>query len=240
DAASLGERGRDVVDAAEHQLEDDRVERAVAEGQPCPSAFDDLQRKRRRLAGNSGFQGAAGAVVRLEGDEGRDLGTIERQAGAGTDPHLKDPSPRERQNLATKPVGEARHAIGRPRQYPLFPDPPHPAHSGKPPLPRERLVALRAFLASSRRSFEALVGLVGRRGRGATRALAINSRRRAIASARLRSRVRAPVASRIRIPSAVTRRPPRRTSRARLASSRIVDLPTSNRSWTPVETLLTF
>lgn len=36
DAASLGKRGRDVVDAAEHQLEDDRVERAVAEGQPRP------------------------------------------------------------------------------------------------------------------------------------------------------------------------------------------------------------
>lgn len=53
DAASLGKRGRNVVDAAKHQLEDHGVECTVEERQPGPFAFNDLDGKRRRLPRNT-------------------------------------------------------------------------------------------------------------------------------------------------------------------------------------------
>src|SRR5215813_13887008 len=91
-----------------------------------------------------------------------------------------------------------------------------------------------------RRSREALVGLVGRRGTGGTAAWRMSSIRRSRASCRLRSWVRWRCAVITRTPSRVRRLPARRSSRARTSSARDGDCRTSKRSWTALESLLTF
>jgi hypothetical protein len=78
-----------------------------------------------------------------------------------------------------------------------------------------------------------------RRGRGRA-ARRVNATNRSSASSRLRSRVRWRRAVMTSTPSWVRRWPPSRSSRARTASGRLGLARASKRSWTAVETLLTF
>ena len=98
----------------------------------------------------------------------------------------------------------------------------------------------RCFLPSMRRSREARVGLVGRRGRGGIAARRMRSMRRSSASCRLRAWVRWRCAMMTRTPSRVSRAPASRSSRARTSSRSDGDPRTSKRSCTAVASLLTF
>src|SRR6202167_3129667 len=91
-----------------------------------------------------------------------------------------------------------------------------------------------------RLSRDALVGLVGRRGRGAIAARRISSTRRASASTRLSRWVRWRGALITKIPSRVRRLPASRMRRLRTSSGNDGERPASKRSWTALETLLTF
>lgn len=105
---------------------------------------------------------------------------------------------------------------------------------------RIRLTPLRRRLRSSRRSLDAPVGLVFRRGLAGKAAFRIIPTRRSLASWRFRSRVRNRRASIISTPSPVIRFPAERTRRARTSSGSDREFRTSNRSWTAVATLLMF
>src|SRR4030081_360461 len=98
---------------------------------------------------------------------------------------------------------------------------------------------LRRFLPSSRRVFEPIVGLVGRRGTGRVIAARKSSIRRSTASARLRSWVRKRCAWITITPSLVMRWPASRLSRASASAGSVSRL-VSKRSWAAVESLLTF
>jgi hypothetical protein len=94
--------------------------------------------------------------------------------------------------------------------------------------------------AVSLRILEPNVGRLGRRVFGTASARAISSSSRARASARLASCVRCWRAVMINTPSCVARLPANARRRCRTSSERARDWPTSKRSWTAVETLLTF
>ena len=99
----------------------------------------------------------------------------------------------------------------------------------------------RRTLASTRRFWEALVGLVFLRGGGGGLAASrISSSRRSSASARLRSWVRKLIAVRTSTPSWVSLRPASRISRTATSLGSEGERRTSKRSSTAVETLLTF
>src|ERR1700730_805028 len=98
----------------------------------------------------------------------------------------------------------------------------------------------RCFLDCSLRSRAPAVGLVGRRGTGATAARWINAIRRSSASWRLRSCVRWRCALITSTPSRVNRRPASRSSRVRPCAGRLGEGSTSKRSCTAVASLLTF
>ena len=106
--------------------------------------------------------------------------------------------------------------------------------------PRSFLEADRCDFAVSRRTFEPSVGRLGRRVFGTTCARAISSFSRARASARLASCVRCTRDVMINTPSCVARLPANARRRCRTSSGSERDWPTSKRSWTAVETLLTF
>ena len=106
--------------------------------------------------------------------------------------------------------------------------------------PRNFFEEDRCDFAVSRRTLEACVGRLGRRVFGASSARAISSSSRARASARLASCVRCRRAVMINTPSCVTRPPAKARRRCRTAAGSERDWPTSKRSWTAVETLLTF
>jgi hypothetical protein len=84
------------------------------------------------------------------------------------------------------------------------------------------------------------VGRLGRRVFGTTCARAISSFSRARASTRLASCVRCTRDVMINTPSCVTRLPANARRRCRTSAGSARDWPTSKRSWTAVETLLTF
>src|SRR6185369_13352456 len=106
--------------------------------------------------------------------------------------------------------------------------------------PRNFFDADRCDFAVSRRTFEPSVGRLGRRVFGTTWARATSSFSRARASARLASCVRCTRDVMINTPSCVARLPAnaRRRCPTPAGSERV--WPTSKRSWTAVETLLTF
>src|SRR5207302_11026856 len=106
--------------------------------------------------------------------------------------------------------------------------------------PRSFLEEDRCDFAVSRRTLEPSVGRLGRRVFGTTCALAISSFSRARASARLASCVRCTRDVTINTPSCVARLPANARRRCRTSAGSERDCPTSNRSWTAVETLLTF
>src|SRR5215471_11476684 len=106
--------------------------------------------------------------------------------------------------------------------------------------PRNFLEEDRCDFAVSRRTLEANVGRLGRRAFGTTCARAISSFSRARASARLASCVRCTLEVMINTPSCVARLPANARRRCRTSAGRERDWPTSKRSWTAVETLLTF
>src|SRR5262249_18905797 len=91
-----------------------------------------------------------------------------------------------------------------------------------------------------RRSREALVGLVGRRGTGATAAWRMSSISRSRASWRLRSWVRWRCAVMTSTPSRVRRLPAKRSSRVRTSSVSDSECRTSKRICTALASLLTF
>jgi hypothetical protein len=98
----------------------------------------------------------------------------------------------------------------------------------------------RRFLVSIRRCFDALVGLVARRGTGRTAASWISATSRSCASARLRSWVRWFCAISTSTPSLVKRLPASRISRMATSFGSDGERRTSKRSCTAVESLLTF
>ena len=106
--------------------------------------------------------------------------------------------------------------------------------------PRSCFEKARCDFAVSRRTLEPSVGRPGRRIFGTTCARVINSSSRARASARLASCVRCWRAVIINTPSCVMRLPANAMRRCRMSSVSEGDWPTSKRSWTAVETLLTF
>src|SRR6476646_10103012 len=106
--------------------------------------------------------------------------------------------------------------------------------------PRNFFAEDRCDFAASRRTLEARVGRLGRRVFGTTSARAISSFSRARASARLASWVRCTREVMINTPSCVARLPANARRRCRTSDGRERDWPTSKRSWTAVETLLTF
>src|SRR5690348_3843739 len=106
--------------------------------------------------------------------------------------------------------------------------------------PRNFLEEDRCDFAVNRRTLEASVGRLGRRVFGTTSARAISSSSRARASARLASWVRCTREVMINTPSCVARLPANARRRCRTPAGSDVDLPASKRSWTAVETLLTF
>jgi len=106
--------------------------------------------------------------------------------------------------------------------------------------PRSFLEKDRRDFAVSRRILEPSVGRLGRRVFGATCARAISSFSRARASARLASCVRCTRDVMINTPSCVARLPANARRRRRTSAGSERDWPTSKRSWTAVETLLTF
>src|SRR5437764_13145800 len=107
-------------------------------------------------------------------------------------------------------------------------------------LCRKPLIEARCFFDWRRRSRAPAVGLVGRRGAGATAARRIKSSSRSRASARLRSWVRWRCALIISTPSRVRRRPASRSSRARTSSGSRGERRTSKRNCTALASLLTF
>src|SRR5690348_4551297 len=106
--------------------------------------------------------------------------------------------------------------------------------------PRNFLEEDRCDFAVNRRTLEASVGRLGRRVFGTTSARAISSSSRARASARLASWVRCTREVMTNTPSCVARLPANARRRCRTSAGSDVDLPASKRSWTAVETLLTF
>src|SRR5450631_282663 len=106
--------------------------------------------------------------------------------------------------------------------------------------PRNFLEEERCDFAVSRRTLEPSVGRLGRRVFGTTSARAISSFSRARASARLASCVRSAREVMINTPSCVARLPANARRRRRTSAESKRDWPTSKRSWTAVETLLTF
>src|SRR5215831_6560571 len=106
--------------------------------------------------------------------------------------------------------------------------------------PRNFLEEDRCDFAVSRRILEPSVGRLGRRVFGTTSARAISSFSRARASAQLASCVRCAREVMINTPSCVARLPASARSRCRTSSGSERDWPASKRSWTAVETLLTF
>jgi len=106
--------------------------------------------------------------------------------------------------------------------------------------PRSFLEEDRRNFAVSRRILEPSVGRLGRRVFGATCARAISSFSRARASARLASCVRCTRDVMINTPSCVARLPASARRRRPTSAGSERDWPTSKRSWTAVETLLTF
>ena len=106
--------------------------------------------------------------------------------------------------------------------------------------PRNFFEEDRCDFAVSRRTLEASVGRLGRRVFGTTSARAISWFSRARASARLASWVRCTREVMISTPSCVARRPANARRRCRTSAGSERDWPTSKRSWTAVETLLTF
>ena len=106
--------------------------------------------------------------------------------------------------------------------------------------PRSFLEEDRSDFAVSRRTLEPSVGRLGRRVFGTTCARAISSFSRARASARLASCVRCTRDVMINTPSCVARLPANARRRCRTSSRSKRVWPTSKRSWTAVETLLTF
>ena len=121
------------------------------------------------------------------------------------------------------------------REAPRIPANPTPASCRRKPLILER-----TFFPSSRFSFEALVGLVARRGTGRTAASWISATSRSSASARLRSWVRWLCATITSTPSLVRRLPASRISRIATSFGSEGERRTSKRSCTAVESLLTF
>src|SRR5438045_1152650 len=105
--------------------------------------------------------------------------------------------------------------------------------------PRNFFEEDRCDFAVSRRTLEASVGRLGRRGFGTTSARAISSFSRARASARLASWVRCTREVMINTPACVARLPANARRRCRTSAGSERDWPTSKRSWTAVETLLT-
>src|SRR5215471_12961605 len=106
--------------------------------------------------------------------------------------------------------------------------------------PRNFLEEDRCDFAVSRRTLEANVGRLGRRAFGTTSARATSSLSRARASARLASCVRCAREVMIKTPSCVARLPANASRRCRTSAGSERDWPASKRSWTAVETLLTF
>ena len=106
--------------------------------------------------------------------------------------------------------------------------------------PRNFFEEDRCDFAVSRRTLEASVGRLGRRVFGTTSARAISSFSRARASARLASCVRCTREVMINTPSCVARPPANARRRCRTSAGSERDWPASKRSWTAVETLLTF
>src|SRR5436305_6580467 len=106
--------------------------------------------------------------------------------------------------------------------------------------PRSFLEEDRCDLAVSRRTLEASVGRLGRRVFGTTSARATNSSSRARASARLASCVRCARDVMIKTPSCVARLPANARRRCRTSAGSEREWPASKRSWTALETLLTF
>src|SRR5689334_3434327 len=106
--------------------------------------------------------------------------------------------------------------------------------------PRNFFEEDRCDFALSRRTLEASVGRLGRRVFGTISARAISSFSRARASARLASWVRCTREVMINTPSCVARLPANARRRCRTSAGSERDWPTSKRSWTAVETLLTF
>src|SRR6476646_5785266 len=106
--------------------------------------------------------------------------------------------------------------------------------------PRNFFEEDRCDFAVSRRTFEPSVGRLGRRVFGTTSARAISSFSRARASARLASWVRCTREVMINTPSCVARLPANARRRHRMSAGSERDWPASKRSWTAVETLLTF
>src|SRR3954447_4846579 len=106
--------------------------------------------------------------------------------------------------------------------------------------PRNFLEEDRCDFAVSRRTLEASVGRLGRRGFGTTSARAISSFSRARTSARLAPWVRCTREVMINTPSCVARLPANARRRCRTSAGSERDWPTSKRNWTAVETLLTF
>lgn len=102
-----------------------------------------------------------------------------------------------------------------------------------------RFVSLLCLLPVSRRSFEAPVGLVGRRLRGRRLACSRSALSRARAALRFWAWVRCSRASMSSTPSVVMRLPASACSRC-LTPSLSGAAATSSRSWTAVATLLTF
>src|SRR5579885_169049 len=106
--------------------------------------------------------------------------------------------------------------------------------------PRIFLEDARCDFSVSRRTFDARVGRLARLAFGTTSARATSSFSRARASARLASCVRCTREVMIKTPSCVTRLPANARRRCRTSAGSERDWPTSKRSWTAVETLLTF
>src|SRR3954453_4884033 len=128
------------------------------------------------------------------------------------------------------PLGENSAALGRTDELP----------QSSFARPRSFLAEDRCDFAVSRRTLEPSVGRLGRRALGTTCARAISSFSRARASARLASCVRCTRDVMINTPSCVARLPANARRRCRTSSGSERDWPTSKRSWTAVETLLTF
>ena len=139
----------------------------------------------------------------------------------------------------------------KPRNTSAVLDPPvrpHGRSAGRTDEPAQSSIARpRSFLeedrcdfAVSRRTLEPSVGRLGRRVFGTTCALAISAFSRARASARLASCVRCTRDVIINTPSSVARLPANARRRCRTSAGSERDWPASKRSWTAVETLLTF
>lgn len=105
---------------------------------------------------------------------------------------------------------------------------------------RPALIVERLSLETSLRSFEALVGLVGRRVWGRTAASRIISSRRSSASSRLRFWLRCACATITMTPSWVSRLPASFISRIATSLGSDGERRASKRSCTALDTLLTF